>query len=262
MALTVRAWHPEVPALREVFHARFDHSYPMHTHDAWAVFLVDEGAVSFGLDRSDHHVSPQHLVLLPPGIPHDGRPAMEGAAYRKRVLYLEPDWLPADLAGLAARTPELPDAAPLRTAHAVHAALAAPEPTDPSGTMAAEQGLLTLRDEILRRYDRAAPGRPDAPLARRLRDLLDDHLTEPLTIARAAELLGAHPSHLVRAFSQAYGIPPHQYVLGRRVDRARRLLVDGHRPAEAATAVGFHDQAHLTRHLRRVLGVTPSALAA
>ena len=49
----VRAWHPEVPSLREVYHARFDHSYPMHTHDDWAVMLVDDGAVAYGLDRGD-----------------------------------------------------------------------------------------------------------------------------------------------------------------------------------------------------------------
>lgn len=66
----------------------------------------------------------------------------------------------------------------------------------------------------------------------------------------------------MRAFSQAYGIAPHRYVTGRRVDRARRLLLDGRTPAEAAVEVGYHDQAHLTRHFRRVLGTTPGAFAA
>ncbi|WP_448059345.1 helix-turn-helix domain-containing protein [Cellulomonas hominis] len=71
-----------------------------------------------------------------------------------------------------------------------------------------------------------------------------------------------HPSHRVRAFSQAYGIAPHRYVTGRRVDRARRLLLDGLSPAQTAVAVAFHVQAHLTRHFRRVLGTTPGAFAA
>lgn len=39
----MRAWKPEVPGIREVFHARFvDHAYPARTHDAWTVFTVDE----------------------------------------------------------------------------------------------------------------------------------------------------------------------------------------------------------------------------
>jgi AraC-like DNA-binding protein len=61
----------------------------------------------------------------------------------------------------------------------------------------------------------------------------------------------------VRAFSAAYGIAPHQYLTARRVDRARRLLLDGLPVGEVAVAAGFYDQAHLTRHFRRLVGVTP-----
>ena len=67
----------------------------------------------------------------------------------------------------------------------------------------------------------------------------------------------AHPAHLVRAFSAAYGIAPHQYLNSRRVDRARRLLLEGRPPGEVATTTGFFDQSHLTRHFRKLVGVTP-----
>ena len=66
----------------------------------------------------------------------------------------------------------------------------------------------------------------------------------------------------MRSFSREVGIPPHRYLTGRRLDRARRLLLAGGRPAEVAAEVGFHDQAHLTRHFKRMLGVTPGAYAA
>ncbi|CAN5467109.1 hypothetical protein BH09ACT12_BH09ACT12_27470 [soil metagenome] len=65
----------------------------------------------------------------------------------------------------------------------------------------------------------------------------------------------------MRSFSAAYGIAPHRYLTGRRLDRARRLLLAGESPASVAAAVGFHDQPHLTRHFGRFLGVTPSAYA-
>ncbi|MEV6212961.1 helix-turn-helix transcriptional regulator, partial [Kitasatospora sp. NPDC051914] len=67
--------------------------------------------------------------------------------------------------------------------------------------------------------------------------------------------------HLVRAFSAAFGIAPHQYVMSRRVDLARRLLLGGRPPGEVATADGFYDQSHLTRHFKRVLGTTPGRYA-
>jgi AraC-like DNA-binding protein len=45
--------------------------------------------------------------------------------------------------------------------------------------------------------------------------------------------------------------------MSRRVGRARRLLLDGLAPGEVAPATGFYDQAHLTRHFRKLVGVTP-----
>lgn len=235
----------------------FDHAYPMHTHDDWAVMLVDDGAVSYGLDRGAHYATPSALTLLPPDVPHDGRSAVDGKSYKKRVLYLERGWLPERTQGLAADSPTFTSPGPITAARHVHQAL-----EHPGDLMAAEHWLLVVQDHILAHL--GAPDAPprDVPLARKLRALIDDRLTESFTIAAAATELGAHPSHLVRVFSQTYGIAPHQYQVARRVDLARRLLVDGNRPAEAAVLAGFHDQAHLTRHFRRVLGTTPGTFAA
>lgn len=252
----VRAWHPGVPSLREVYHASFDHAYPVHTHDDWTVMLVDDGVVAYRLDRAGHYATTTALTLLPPGVPHDGRSAIDGKSYRKRVLYLKAGWLPESAQGLAATRPTLADPSSLAVVRRVHASL-----RDPNEQMAAEHWMLMLHQRVLTHLGTPVAARRDVPLARRLRELLDDRYTESFTIAAGAVQLGAHPSHLVRVFSQTYGIAPHQYVISRRVDHARRLLVQGHRPADAAAEAGFHDQAHLTRHFRRVLGVTPAAFA-
>jgi AraC-like DNA-binding protein len=98
-------------------------------------------------------------------------------------------------------------------------------------------------------------------LADELRDLLDSHLATGLTLRAAAAALHAHPDHLVRAFSAAFGLPPHRYLTARRVDAARQRLLDGQSASDVAAAVGFHDQAHLTRHFTRQLGVTPARYA-
>jgi len=124
---------------------------------------------------------------------------------------------------------------------------------------------LTFIGERLRSQLRPSAGadtpRSDPVLARRLRELLDERVVDGLTLDEAAGLVHAHPAHLVRAFSAAYGIAPHQYLNSRRVDRARRLLLDGRSPGEVATATGFFDQSHLTRHFRKLVGVTPGRYA-
>ena len=74
--------------------------------------------------------------------------------------------------------------------------------------------------------------------------------------------LGATPTRLARAFRDTLGIPPHRYVLGRRLDAARGRLLDGQPIADVAAEVGFVDQAHLTRRFRALLGTTPGRFAA
>jgi AraC-like DNA-binding protein len=98
-------------------------------------------------------------------------------------------------------------------------------------------------------------------LAGGLRDLIDADVAGGVTLADAAAVLGTDPASLVRAFSAAFGITPHAYLVGRRLELARELLLDGVRPAEAATRAGFYDQAHLNRHFRRFLATTPGRFA-
>ena len=83
-----------------------------------------------------------------------------------------------------------------------------------------------------------------------------------MSLREAAGTLYAHPVHLVRAFSAEFDISPHQYLVTRRVDRARRLLLAGEPPHAVAAATGFYDQSHLTRHFKRVVGTTPARYAA
>lgn len=241
-----------------MLHATFEHHvYPVHTHDSWTVLLVDDGSVTYDPDRVAHRAEPASVALLPPHVPHDGRSTTRGEAFRKRVLYLRPDWLPEAAADRAVRTPTLADPAAVRIVHRIHDLL-----RQPADRAEAEHGLHLLRAAV-RDHLGFGPARTpvDAPLAARLRRLLDDRLTEHVSIDEAARLLGVHPGQLVRSFSTAYGLPPHRYITGRRVDRARRLLLNGYTPARAAVESGFHDQSHLTRHFRRILGTTPGTFA-
>jgi transcriptional regulator GlxA family with amidase domain len=92
-----------------------------------------------------------------------------------------------------------------------------------------------------------------------VRDLLAERLADPPTLAELATLTGLSQFALLRAFRAATGLPPHAYLNQLRVRRARGLLDDGLPAAEVAARTGFADQAHLTRHFKRVVGVPPAA---
>ena len=66
-------------------------------------------------------------------------------------------------------------------------------------------------------------------------------------------------SHFKALFRQSLGLPVHQYVVRRRVDRARALLLEGQLPlCQIALESGFAHQSHMARWMRRLLAVTPT----
>ena len=74
-----------------------------------------------------------------------------------------------------------------------------------------------------------------------------------------AALAHMSPYHFARLFKKSTGLPPHQYVIARRVERAKELLRDRDPLplAEVAAETGFSSQSHFTRHFKRFVGVTP-----
>jgi AraC-like DNA-binding protein len=266
---SLRPWSPAVPGIREVLHADFPpgaHDYPMHAHDAWTLLLLDRGVVRYQLEGRERLARPGDITLLPPRVPHDGSAATE-VGFRKRVIYLDPDCLAADLVAASVDDPARRVPALGRQVVALHAELA-----DPVDLLAAEQRLVEVIDSLeaawapdvgARRPERsyAGGGAGSSGLAERLRELLDADVPAGVSLQDAAEVFDVSRSALVHAFRRRFGMSPHRYVISRRLDLARGLLLDGVAVAEAAALAGFHDQAHLSRHFKRLLGVPPGAWA-
>jgi AraC-like DNA-binding protein len=243
----------------EVFHAWLpDHAYPRHAHDTWTLFIVDDGMISYDLNRHQHGSTPPVVTILPPHVGHDGRPATS-VGLRMRVAYLDTGTLGENLIGRAVDRPIISDLSLRERLSTTHRLL-----RHPDDALEAEAYLAFIVERLLTHL-RAAGGSRGQPgggsLAERLRELLDARLTERLTLASAGRLIGAHPAHLVRTFTRTFGVSPHAYVVGRRIELARRLLLDGRPPADVAVGVGFHDQAHFIRHFKRHVGTTPGRYA-
>lgn len=251
----VRAWRPCIDGVAEVLHAEWrDHAYPAHTHDTWTLLLVDKGLIGYQLDRHDHAAAPRgEVTLLPPHVVHDGRPATS-RGFRKRVVYLDGDVLAESLIGAAVDGPLITDEHLHREASELDRALVLGDDLQAEGRLALVVERLTWH--LTGRPAATAAAEP-AAVARLAREVLDDDPATISGIAAVAAVVGVSTAHLVRSFAHSYGIPPHRYLLGRRLDLARRRLLAGEAPVEVAMATGFYDQAHLTRHFRRLLSTTP-----
>ncbi|WP_281292177.1 helix-turn-helix transcriptional regulator [Actinomadura decatromicini] len=243
--------------------------YAPHIHDQYAIGVTVDGLETMRYRGERVYSGAGSVVVIEPGEAHTGGPAREdGFAYL--CVYPDPELLGAVLT-------DHPDPSPLwphfrepiigdlrlgEELRLAHRALRLGE--DP---LEGETRLLGVLGALVRRHARQGrpaedPGRRGADarrIARSVAERLSGEVTAPPTLAEVAADLEMSRYQLLRTFRDVVGMPPYAWLAQHRVTRARALLDAGHRPAEAATLVGFADQAHLTRWFRRVVGVTPGA---
>ncbi len=125
----------------------------------------------------------------------------------------------------------------------------------------ASQLLRLLHDRTCR--DTGSPPALDARALCRLTEFMDANLSRNITLAELATVVGLTPGYVCRAFKHATGRPPHQYLIERRIERAKAYLREGLLSiGQIALAVGFTSQSHLTDHFRRIVGITPGRFRA
>ncbi len=98
-----------------------------------------------------------------------------------------------------------------------------------------------------------------APWLNELRAYLDRNFTDQISASQLASDFGVHPVHMSRSFRRAYKSNVGDYVHGRRIQQACRLLRSSDRPiSEIALELGYFDQSHFNHIFRSVTGTTPA----
>ena len=87
---------------------------------------------------------------------------------------------------------------------------------------------------------------------------IEEHLAEDLSLSTLSEVVHLSPYHFARIFKESVGVSPHQYVIQRRVERAKLLLATTTWSLTTiAHMVGFAHESHLALHFKRLTGLTP-----
>jgi len=124
---------------------------------------------------------------------------------------------------------------------------------------------VALLHELVRLEKSAGPSRTSARggLAtwqqRRVAEFIEEHLGDEVSLSDLAQLVRLSPFHFARAFKQSFGVPPHRYHIGRRMERAKDLLaVTGLSVTEIGIDVGFRETSSFTAAFHKFTGHTPS----
>jgi AraC family transcriptional regulator len=137
----------------------------------------------------------------------------------------------------------------------------------PSGRLYTDALAAALAVRVIRNHSslaRPARGTNFRMPARKLKTVLayiEDNLGRDLALTEIAQAAGVSTSHFKALFRKSMGVPPHQYVIRRRVERAAAQLRAGRTTiGQSALENGFCHQSHLALHIRRVLGVSPQEI--
>jgi AraC family transcriptional regulator len=245
-------------------------THPALTHHMLVLFARPPKELDLRYEGVKRHVPPPagSISLVPAGSPVRVR---EREGKDQLHIFVEPGvvaQVAVEVFGLDPARVALPpldglDLPHLRVAMgAVDAELAA---GTTGGRLVAESLANVLAVQLIRQVlapRRLERGR-DAALPRgKLRtvvEYIEAHLDAGLTLEQMAAAVHLSTYHFARQFKAATGVPPHQYVIARRIERAQQLLHPDRdlSLAEVAAIVGFSDQSQFSHHFKRVVGATP-----
>lgn len=135
----------------------------------------------------------------------------------------------------------------------------------PSGKLFVESLATALAARLLSRYSRQAfvsveyRGRLPRAKLNRVEEFVAANLANSFALADLANLAGMSPFHFARLFRDSLGTSPHQYVIGRRMEKAKELLIYSDlKIAEICRELGYESQSHFSETFRRAVGAAPS----
>lgn len=241
-----------------------EHAFERHSHETYSIGLTHAGVQTFNCAGALHASLPGDLILFNPDQAHDGkRGAPEGFGYS--MLYVPADVL-ADCADREAgivfprhfSQPVVRDAILARQFAQAVAAI-----NQPGERLRAEELTRDVLAAILVRHGEAGMRQVNGRAAggdrmARVRDHLQAHYADDVSVQTLADVAGLSRAHLTRAFARRFGVPPHIYLNAVRVSRAQEAMLAGGLLADVAVACGFADQSHFSRRFKGALGVTPA----
>jgi len=259
--------YPQLNGLERLRASFRSHAFTCHSHDYYFIGMIRHGVQSFDYERQ-HYVTPLGaMCIINPVEIHTGQAETEHG-FDYQAIYPSAA-LMAQVAGeLREGDTRLPwfDAAIVADNDLVDAMLRLHHVLDmPASTLERETRLFAVLTGLVARHTSlrqpAIPVLYREPAAQHIRDYLEAHYADNITLEQIGRISNLSPWHAAKQFQRVYGLPPHAYLEGIRIRHARAFLKQGHAIASVALATGFGDQSHFTRRFKRHLGVTPGQYA-
>ena len=263
-----KGWHGLDVA--EIIHPLDDFALPALPRHILVINLSAPSTIQERLAGRQGHLGTGNVVILPAGAPTTWHLEREGEV-RHLHLYLSPTLIQqiATSADIDPDTVEFVDTLGMfdpRIETIALSLLSELRSEGLGGRLYVESLANILGIHLLRQHSSLKqPSLPrsvglDRATLRRVSTYIEEHLAEDLSLSALAAVAYLSPYHFARLFKASTGFAPHQYVIGRRIERAKLLLsTTNWSPTAIAHAVGFAHESHLALHFKRLTGLLPSS---
>jgi AraC-like DNA-binding protein len=234
---------------------------PAHFHDDYQFMLVDTGAREINF-RGDRRVfGGEYLTVVNPGETHStGCLGEHGSSFKTMHLPVSTWAKRGDEPGISSNEPlfpfEVENGYVLKVFGRLHEVIESEGITLRSVELLAEfaDSLVSSCKIRRRRSERTAGVEGKLYL---VRDYIEDNYAKTLVLNELATLAGLSKYHLLRSFTEIFGMPPHAFQIRVRLNKAKRMLSGGVCIKQVAAATGFADPSHFGKHFIRSIGFTP-----
>ncbi|MCM2291214.1 AraC family transcriptional regulator [Allorhizobium sp. BGMRC 0089] len=241
--------------------AASNHTFPRHMHEEFGIGLLIKGGQISASGRGQVVSEPGNIITLNPGEVHDGAPiGHHGREWM--MIYMAPEFLGDLKTGWQASGEiefEKPVIADPSLSQRFKRAFRIVMATDqPMRSLALEEAMLGLLAPVLARRGVRHLRSTDASL-QKVHQMICDDPTANLSLEDMARVANVSRFQILRAFQAMTGLTPHAFILNRRAELARRMIMAGVHLAESAAACGYADQSHMTREFKKRYGLRPAA---
>ena len=260
----IKVWRPsELPAVELHRGKAVTRDCPRHWHEELHLCVIESGSGELRYRGTTYSTPARSLFIVAPGETHENY-SETGCYYRN--LYFDPNLLRGTAEGFNGydeleslfTEPVLYDARLINFYLEAHRAL-----EGPVSLLELESLLLGLMVQLTNHRDKKSSPAPrkESGVVNRLRDFLVESYQENVSLNQLSEIARMSPFHLNRIFCLQVGMPPHAFQTQVRILKAKKLLREGYPLSTVASATGFADQSHLTRHFKQLVGITPGTYA-
>jgi len=235
-----------------------------HFHEDYSVGIIWHNTHGYMHGKKEYIAKTGEMRIFSP---YDLHRSLEGS-WGYTQIFIVPEFLAKFISDITLEEGKLPNFAPhskdlkiLQRSNALYNALHSPSHDRLEIEQASSDFLLQLMHHTKERIQPQEQGYQTRKLNTAI-DYIQAHLDQQtLTIEEIAKETGISPYHFARSFKKQFGLPPHKYIVSLRVEKAKKLILNGVPAAYVALQSGFSDQSHMIKNLRIYLGFTPTALA-